>query len=245
MAGKKKAGIGNVPHSPKGSRASNFRGTKKTLYNPRTVKYLDPDTARKEYQSLREIALKRQKRLREAELEPEIASFELPPSSLLQDPGELQQALLDVSNLLRNPQSVLFIAKKVNKEKMDAVLGTLAKPGDKEIVRGKSGRFYKREVADLGEVINKNRKAFGDFMEDMRARAGGRIRNSDRVRLAYEEAVKRRMRPKTLEKHFNKWMLDSDKVDKLAQTLEKAPKSGRLTIAQLEELLGPLPKEDK
>ena len=76
-------------------RGSNFRGTTRTLYNPRTVKYLEIPTARKEYQDLRRVALKRAARLTKAGLDylPE-ATPDLPQSSRLTD-EQIQDALKD------------------------------------------------------------------------------------------------------------------------------------------------------
>lgn len=224
------------------TKGTNFRGTSRTLYNPQNVKYLDSKTARKEYQELRRVAMKRQKRLKEAGFMDEITEFELPASSLLSDTQIIGQ-LLDVSRLLRNPSSLVSIAKEERKEAEEAITqGKKRKkeapsPGGKEKVRAKSGRIYERDVPDLGDVINKNRQKFGQFMDEARARAGGRLRDSGRVRAAYEEAVSRRMQPKTLMKHFNEYLEDQAKLEHLTETLASAPKAGRLTIDKLKALL--------
>lgn len=204
---------------------SNFRGTQRTLYTPRTVKFLDPKTARKEYQALRRVALKRAARLRAAGLDwlPEAQPNLLPSSGLSDD--EITQSLLDASSYLRDPFSYVKAAKE------------LFVPEGKERVTGKGGRTYLRSIADMGPIINANKRRFGEFMDTIRARAGGRLYGSDQVRTAYEEAVQRGMRPETLKKHFSDYLVDAEKADKLAATLFNAPTKGRLTIKKLKELL--------
>ena len=206
--------------------ANNFRGTTRTLYNPRTVKYLEIPTARKEYQQLRRVALKRAARLEKAGLGylPE-ADPDLKPSSALTD-DEIQEALVNVSDYLRNPYSLVKPAREI------ANL-----PEGKERITRKGRTEIRNVMKDMGDIINKNPKRFGKFMDELRARGAGRGPWSDQQRTAYEEAVSRGMRPETLRKHFEEYLVDAEKAEQLAETLFNAPKKGRLTIARLNKLL--------
>lgn len=211
--------------------ASNFRGTQRTLYNPKTVKYLEPREARKEYQALRRVAQKRQARLEKAGVEGPLVNFEFPKSSELTD-DQIQSGLLDVSRFLRDPLTFVGPAKEAQAAGL---------PEGKERVFDR-GRTYVRNTVDMGPIINRNKKAYGDFMDMVRARAGGRAAYKERVngamvRASYEQAVKRGMRPKTLAKHFSEYLTDREKAQDLAKTLYNAPDAGRLTISALEGML--------
>lgn len=208
------------------SKGSNFRGTTRQLYNPRTVKYLEIPTARREYQQLRRVALKRAARLEKAGLGylPE-ADPDLKPSSALTD-DEIQEALVNVSDYLRDPYSLVKPAREI------ADL-----PEGKERITRKGRTEIRNRLPDMGEIINKNPKRFGKFMDEVRARASGRLYGSDQVRTAYEEAVSRGMRPETLRKHFEEYLVDAEKAEQLAETLFNAPTKGRLTIARLNRLM--------
>lgn len=207
-------------------RGSNFRGTTRQLYNPRTVKYIEIPTARREYQQLRRVALKRAARLEKAGLGylPE-ADPDLKPSSALTD-DEIQEALVNVSDYLRDPYSLVKPAREI------ADL-----PAGKERITRKGRTEIRNRLPDMGEIINKNPKRFGKFMDEVRARASGRLYGSDQVRTAYEEAVSRGMRPETLRKHFEEYLVDAEKAEQLAETLFNAPTKGRLTIARLNRLM--------
>lgn len=206
--------------------ANNFRGTTRQLYNPRTVKYLEIPTARREYQQLRRVALKRAARLEKAGLGylPE-ADPDLKPSSALTD-DEIQEALVNVSDYLRDPYSLVKPAREI------ADL-----PEGMERITRKGRTEIRNRLPDMGEIINKNPKRFGKFMDEVRARASGRLYGSDQVRTAYEEAVSRGMRPETLRKHFEEYLVDAEKAEQLAETLFNAPTKGRLTIARLNRLM--------
>lgn len=205
---------------------SNFRGTTRTLYNPRNVKYLEAPEARKEYQALRRIALKRGARLEKAGLGylPEAAP-DFPASSLLSD-DEIKNQLLDVSAYLRDPYSLVVPARELKNipEEMERVT-----------IRGRTQ--IRKKLPDMGEIINRNPKRFGKFMDEIRARASGRLQGSSQVRTAYEEALQRGMRPETLRKHFSDYLTDAEKADRMAATLYRAPKEGRLTISKLKALI--------
>ena len=210
---------------------NNFRGTTRQLYNPRNVKYLETPDARKEYQQLRRVALKRAARLEKAGLDylPE-ADPDFKPSSKLSD-DEIREALVNVSDYLRDPYSLVQPAREI------ANL-----PEEKEAYTRKGRTVVMSAIPDMGEIINKDRKRFGRFMDTVRSRASGRLYGSDQVRTAYEEAITRGMRPETLLKNFNKYLIDEEKADLLAEKLYRAPTDGRLTIAKLNALLGNSPK---
>lgn len=187
---------------------SNFRGTRRQLYNPQTVKYLSAKEARKAYQDLRRVAVKRMARLEKAGVQAPMKT-ELPPSSKLTD-DQIAGQLLDVSTYLRDPRSFVSGAREFES---------------------------KQEAAFEGSpVIQKNIKQFGDFMSEIRRRAGGRLYDSSRTRDAYEQAVSKGMRPATLEKHFSNYLTDAQEAEKLAKAAASFTGS-RLTISALKGLL--------
>ncbi len=207
------------------AKRSNFRGTQRTLYTPRTVKYIETSQARKEYQALRRVALKRAARLRAAGHDwLNESSVNLPPSSGLDD-DEIRQGLLDASRYLRDPYSLVSVVKD------------LEIPEGKELIQPRDRATYLRDIADMGPIINANRRRFGEFMEDIRARAAGRLYGSDQVRTAYEEAVKNGMRPETLRKHFSDYLVDAKTSDELANLLFNTKSEKRLTISKLQDLI--------
>ncbi len=148
---------------------NNFRGTQRTLYTPRTVKYLEPNQARKEYQALRRVANKRAARLRSAGYDwLNESAVNLPPSSRLDD-DEIRQGILDASRYLRDPYSLVSVVKD------------LEIPEGKELIQPRDRATYLRDIADMGPIINANRRRFGEFMEDIRARAAGRLDAAERL----------------------------------------------------------------
>lgn len=189
--------------------ANNFRGTKRTLYNPMTVKYLSESEARSEYKALRSIALKRNKRLVSGGIKQPL-KIDLPASSQL-DENAIAKKLLDVSMYLRDPRSFVRPAREFEARQ--------------------------REAFAESPVIQKNIKQFGNFMEDMRRRAGGRLEDSPRARQAYDVLVSKGMRAETIEKHFSQYIIDSQKAEELAIAAMKDKSKKRLTISRLKELL--------
>lgn len=190
-------------------RGANFRGTKRTKYTPRTVKYISEKEGRREYQALRRVAIKRMQRLEKAGIQNPI-SIELPPSSTL-TADQIQYQLLDVSRFLNDPRSFVTGARIFEEKQLSAFKGS--------------------------PIIQRDIKKFGDFMEDMRKRAGGRLPASERTRLAYEETLVRGMRVSTLEKHFSDYLIDKEKAAQLANAAELYD-GKRLTIDILKKNLG-------
>lgn len=198
------------------AKRSNFRGTSRKLYNPSEVKYLDADEMRREYTELRKVANRRAQRLRKAGFEnTDLANRFFAPQSSLSD-DDIKAELLDVSRYLRDERTFVQGMREYDKT-------------------------MKKSLEKYGDVISKDPKRFGDFMKNARARAGGQLPNSERTRSAYENAVKRGMRPETLEIHFSSYLDDKDKLDKLAETLYELPETGRLTIDKLWQALGDKP----
>lgn len=189
-------------------RGANFRGTKRTYYTPRTVKYISEKEARREYQALRRVALKRMQRLVKSGIQNPY-TMELPPSSTL-SADQISNQLLDVSTYLRDPRSFVRGARQFEEKQLSAFEGS--------------------------PVIQRNIKQFGDFMSEMRRRAGGRLPGSERTRDAYETTVSKGMRPKTLEKHFSEYLIDAKKAEQLAKAAESFT-GRRLTISILKRLL--------
>lgn len=194
--------------------ASNFRGTQRQLYNPSTAKYLSGRELRTEYAALRRIANRRASRLTEAGYgDSDLAQRNFPAGRSLND-EEVRQALLDVSVFLRDPRTT--------------------RPGYRayaESIKESLGKKYYKTAA-------RDPKRFGDFMEDIRKKAGGRSPGSGDQAQAYDEAVSRGMRPETLAKHFGDYLTNEKEAERLASVLYNAPTGGRLTIAKLKDLLG-------
>lgn len=198
--------------------AANFRGTRRELYTPKTVKYLEPSAARKDYQALRRVFMKRQDRLEKAGIDNEITSYDLPPSSTLDD-EQIISGLLDVSRMLRNPLSMTAPAREQQK-----YLDDLRKKAEKE---DKDLRYYSE----------RNKSKFGKFMNEVKRRAGGKQYDSATTRQIYEEALSRGMQPKTLLKHFGEYLQDNQRQLEAAINAYRSTSSSRLTINALKELL--------
>lgn len=195
-------------------RGLNFLGTMRQLFTPKTVKYLDPREMRREYSQLRSIAVKRQKRLKAAGIDNYVTRFELPPTSALNN-DQITGALLDVSRILRDPTSYVRPALEEQKELQAAA-----------------------EAGDLSYYSGKDKKQFGDFMEEVRRRGQGHMKDSYLVKQIYEEALSKGMRPKTLLKHFDDYL--KEKPAQLEAALNRYIEMGeksRLTISKLNALL--------
>lgn len=187
---------------------SNFRGTRRTLYTPRTVKYISEKEARREYQGLRRVAMKRMARLEKSGVQ-QPYTMQFPPSSTL-TADQIAGQLLDVSTYLRDPRSFVTGARQFEEKQKEAFEGS--------------------------PIIQRNLKQFGDFMSEIRRRAGGRLYDSGRTRAAYESSVSKGMRPATLEKHFSEYLTDAKKAEQLAKAADSYT-GPRLTIAALKKLL--------
>ena len=187
--------------------ANNFRGTQRQLYNPSTAKYLSGRELRSEYAALRRIANRRASRLTESGYgDSELAQRNFPAGRSLTD-EEVRKALLDVSVFLRDPRTT--------------------RPGYRayaESIKESLGKKYDKAAA-------RNPKRFGEFMEDLRTKAGGRSPGSGNQAQAYDEAVSRGMRPETLAKHFGDYLINEKEAERLASVLYDAPTGGRLTIS--------------
>lgn len=195
--------------------ANNFRGTQRQLYNPSTAKYLSGKELRTEYAALRRIANKRASRLTEAGYgDSDLASRHFPAGRSLSD-EEVRQALLDVSVFLRDPRTT--------------------RPGYRAYAESIKESL---ERGGYNKAAARDPKRFGDFMEDIRKKAGGRSPGSGYQAQAYDEAVSRGMRPETLAKHFGDYLTNEKEAERLASVLYNAPTGGRLTIAKLKDLLG-------
>lgn len=190
-------------------RGSNFRGTQRTFYTPRTVKYISEKEARREYQGLRRVAMKRMQRLVKSGIQQPYL-MEFPPSSML-SADQIAGQLLDVSTYLRDPRSFVTGARQFEEKQLAAFEGS--------------------------PIIQRDIKKFGDFMTDMRIRAGGRLPASERTREAYENAIEKGMSVKTLEKHFSDWLIEEKKAEQLAN-VAKDFTGRRLTIKDVKKGLG-------
>lgn len=111
-------------------------------------------------------------------------------------------------------------------------------------VRGQQN-IRKRTIASLHKAgftfVNKdNLKAFGDFMEDMRSRQGGKLVDSDRVAEVYNIAREKGVSSETLSRDFDLWLANRKQLEALpklkgkrhdsATYLRKLDKQGTLIV---------------
>lgn len=111
-------------------------------------------------------------------------------------------------------------------------------------VRGQQ-RIRAKTIASLHKsgftFINKdNLKAFGDFMEDMRSRQGGKLLDSDRVAEIYDIAREKGVTSATLSRDFDLWLANRKQLEALpklkgkrhdsATYLRKLDKQGTLIV---------------
>lgn len=152
--------------------------------------------ARKEYQRLRRIAQKRLARFKGTQYEDteiyknRAIKHPFKPSSELKDVRSLQAALSDVRGFLDSKRSTITGLK----------------------------RFDKRTVATLQAngytfVNMGNIKAFGEFMEAARIKAGRQIFASDRVAELYDAAERKKIPPEQLLKDFEYWRRNVEELN--------------------------------
>lgn len=131
------------------------------------------------------------------------------------DRDDLDDELLEVAYYLNSPGSLLSVAKK---EKEQA---TLAAHG-----------YHIQDV-----------RAFGRFMDNMRYRYKNRkMPPSDIYADLYEQAERRKMTEKTIQREFGAFLKNEDDARKLRDLLANAPErtkgSDRLTAANVSRIIG-------
>lgn len=152
--------------------------------------------ARKEYQRLRRIAQKRLARFvgtqyEETEVYKNRAiKHPFKPSSSLKDVRSLQAALSDVRGFLDSERSTISGLKRIDKN----TVATLQANGFTFINMG-------------------NIKAFGEFMEAARIKAGRRMFASDRVAELYDAAERKKIPPEQLLKDFKYWRKNVEELN--------------------------------
>lgn len=152
--------------------------------------------ARKEYQRLRRIAQKRLARFVGTQYEDtdvyknRAIKYPLKPSSELKDVRSLQAALSDVRGFLDSERSTITGLKRIDKR----AISTLHANG--------------YTFVNMGNI-----KAFGEFMEAARIKAGGRIFASDRVAELYDAAERKKIQPEELLKDFEYWRKNVEELN--------------------------------
>lgn len=152
--------------------------------------------ARKEYQRLRRIAQKRLARFvgtqyEDTELYKSRAiKHPFKPSSQLKDIRSLQAALTDVRGFLDSDKSTITGLKRIDKK----TISTLHANG--------------YTFVNMGNI-----KAFGEFMEAARIKAGQRLFASDRVAELYDAAERKKIPPEELLKDFEYWRRNVEELN--------------------------------
>lgn len=152
--------------------------------------------ARKEYQRLRRIAQKRLARFEGTQYEDteiyknRAIKHPLKPSSELKDVRALQAALSDVRGFLDSERSTISGLKRIDKK----TVSTLQANG--------------YTFVNMGNI-----KAFGEFMEAARIKAGRRMFASDRVAELYDAAERKKIPPEQLLKDFEYWRKNVEELN--------------------------------
>lgn len=152
--------------------------------------------ARKEYQRLRRIAQKRLARFVGTQYEDtdtyKNRAIKKPfkPSSELKDVRSLQAALSDVRGFLDSERSTISGLKRI----------------DKKTVTTLQANGY--TFVNMGNI-----KAFGEFMEVARIKAGRRMFASDRVAEMYDAAERKSIPPEELLKDFEYWRKNVEELN--------------------------------
>lgn len=152
--------------------------------------------ARKEYQRLRRIAQKRLARFEGTQYEDteiyknRAIKHPFKPSSELKDVRSLQAALSDVRGFLDSERSTISGLKRIDKK----TVSTLQANG--------------YTFVNMGNI-----KAFGEFMEAARIKAGRRMFASDRVAELYDAAERKKIPPEQLLKDFEYWRKNVEELN--------------------------------
>lgn len=152
--------------------------------------------ARKEYRRLRRIAQKRLARFEGTQYEEtdiyknRAIKHPFKPSSELKDVRSLQAALSDVRGFLDSERSTITGLKRIDKR----TVATLQANG-------------------YNFVNMSNIKAFGEFMEAARIKAGRRMFASDRVAELYDAAERKKIPPEQLLKDFEYWRKNVEELN--------------------------------
>lgn len=152
--------------------------------------------ARKEYQRLRRIAQKRIARFVGTQYEDteiyknRAIKHPFKPSSELKDVRSLQAALSDVRGFLDSKRSTISGLKRIDKK----TVSTLQANG--------------YTFVNMGNI-----KAFGEFMEAARIKAGRRMFASDRVAELYDAAERKKIPPEQLLKDFDYWRKNIEELN--------------------------------
>lgn len=152
--------------------------------------------ARKEYQRLRRIAQKRLSRFEATQYEDteiyknRAIKHPFKPSSELKDVWSLQAAMSDVRGFLDSERSTISGLKRIDKK----AVSTLQANG--------------YTFVNMGNI-----KAFGEFMEAARIKAGRRMFASDRVAELYDAAERKKIPPEQLLKDFEYWRKNVEELN--------------------------------
>lgn len=161
-----------------------------SAYMPGGISILKKATfqdAKKEYARLRRIALKRLKRFEGTRYEKgmvyqrNINAFPIPSS--IKSESEVGSRLSHLRNFLESRQSSLRGLAAIEREKLE----TLHEHG-------------------YTFVNKKNLEQFGNFMEAIRMKAGGKLYSSDAVAELFGDAIEQKVAPEKLLESFNRFL---------------------------------------
>lgn len=166
----------------------------------------------KEYNRLREVAKKRIERLGRSEFsksqayKQNINQYNKPASSYTN--SQLSKKLYQLSRFISSEQGSVRGQQRIRKKSIE--------------------RLHQAGY----DFINKdNFDDFGQFMEDMRARAGGRLLDSDRVAEVFGVAQNLGVDNKSLERDFEFWQSNKKELEKL-EPIAKGKKHNSTTYLQ-------------
>lgn len=185
--------------------------TLRIKYTPAQIAIMSDATVKARYQKLRKVATARAKRLQKAGYgDTDVGDVRFPESRKL-TPDQMREELAEASRYLRDPRTTVRGLKHYVK----AMTESLQEAG------------YKIDEKEL--------KAFGDYMEELRSRHIGRMYGSDQKAEIYDESRRLGITGKTLLRNFRQWLDDEDKAQHLLETLRNTElPSGRKRMSSKE-----------
>lgn len=163
------------------------------------VKSATEKEARKEYQRLRKVALKRIARLAQSEYKRDYIAKHgkdrFSPSSQIVSLTALSRSLSDVRHFLESPLTTVAGRRELEAR----TIKTLRSHG------------YKFVTKD-------NIKQFGEFMDAARMKAGGKLLSSDRVAELYDQSERKAIPDDELLRDFEYWIKNLGELKKSHRT---------------------------
>lgn len=180
------------------------------------IKSATEKEARREYQRLRKVALKRIERLVQSEYKSDYivkrGKDRFSPSSQIVSMSALSRSLSDVRRFLESSQSSIT--------------------GRREI----EARTIKTLRSHGYDFITKdNIKQFGEFMDAARIQAGGKLLSSDRVAELYDVAERKGIPPEQLLKDFDYWLTNLMELKKSRRVRPEGDNSAKVYKDRIEK----------